>query len=71
MKESLRIPPDFRYREVLLKGRPRHAPTDSFSIRHPSMDPGRRARIFQPFDALKGFREAVSEEESRNAAKEE
>ncbi len=57
------IPPDFRYREVLLKGKPRHDKNDAFSARHPAMDPGQRAKIFAPFDALRGFREAVSEKE--------
>ena len=61
---SMPIPPDFRYRDVLLRGRPRHSPGDSFSIRHPAMDPVRRAKLFQPFDALKGFREAVAEAEA-------
>lgn len=50
---------DFRYRNVLLRGRPRHGKYDAFSIRHPSMDPGRRAKIFAPFDALRGFNAAL------------
>ena len=54
------MPANFRYREVFLKGRPRHDRYDSFRIRHPSMDRGHRAKIFSPFDALKGFNEAVS-----------
>lgn len=48
-----RIPPDFPYRDVLRKGRPKHAPMDPFSIRHPPMPLSRRAKIFSPFDALK------------------
>lgn len=45
----------FRYQSVYEKGRPLHKPTDSFSLKHPSMDLSRRAKIFNPFDALKGF----------------
>ena len=54
------MPPAFRYREIFLRGKPRHAKTDPFRIRHPSMDLGRRAKLFAPFDALKGFGDAVS-----------
>ena len=59
------MPADFRYREVFMKGRPRHERLDAFRIRHPRMDVGRRAKIFAPFDALKGFSEALRAEESR------
>ena len=54
------MPAGFRYREILLKGKPKHDKTDAFRIRHPSMDAGKRAKIFAPFDALKGFNEAVA-----------
>ena len=54
------MPPDFRYRSVFLKGKPRHGEWDPFALRHPAMDRGRRAKIFSPFDALKGFSEAVA-----------
>lgn len=54
------MPPGFRYKEIFLRGKPRHDKTDAFRIRHPSMDAGRRAKIFAPFDALKGFDEAVA-----------
>ena len=50
----------FKYQEVLKRGRPRHYPLDPFSIRHPAMPLSRRAKIFSPFDALKGFSEAVA-----------
>ncbi|MBQ9060404.1 MAG: SOS response-associated peptidase family protein [Firmicutes bacterium] len=50
-----RIPEGFPYRQILLLGRPRHEPWDRFSARHPRMDPGHRAKIFAPFDALRGF----------------
>ena len=57
------MPADFRYREVFLKGKPRHDKYDPFRIRHPRMNRGHRAKIFAPFDALKGFNEAVSAKE--------
>lgn len=54
------MPVDFRYRDVFLKGKPQHDRFDLFRMRHPSMDVGRRAKIFSPFDALKGFNEAIA-----------
>ncbi|MBR3643759.1 MAG: hypothetical protein IKN57_09645 [Parasporobacterium sp.] len=54
------MPAGFRYREVFLKGKPRHDRFDAFRARHPEMSRGKRAKIFAPFDALKGFDEAVS-----------
>ena len=54
------MPVNFRYRDVFLKGKPQHGQYDSFRIRHPGMDIRKRAKIFAPFDALKGFNEAVS-----------
>lgn len=57
------MPADFRYREVFLKGKPQHDRCDPFRIRHPRMNTGHRAKIFAPFDTLKGFNEAVSAKE--------
>ena len=54
------LPSSFRYRNVLEKGKPVHDKNDSFSIRHPAMDLSRRAKIFSPFDALKGFNDELS-----------
>ena len=54
---------NFRYRDVALQGRPTHQPMDNFSIRHPAMPLSRRAKIFSPFDALKGFAEAIASRE--------
>ena len=54
------VPSSFRYRKVLEKGKPVHDKNDSFSIRHPTMDLSRRAKIFNPFDALKGFGDELS-----------
>lgn len=53
------MPAGFKYREVFLKGKPRHDRYDSFRIRHPQMDPGKRAKLFAPFDALRGFDFAI------------
>lgn len=57
------MPADFKYREVFLKGRPQHDKYDDFSIRHPKMAAGKRAKIFAPFDALRGFNFAISRKE--------
>ncbi len=57
---AMDIPPDFKYLDVFLHGKPQHERFDRFSIKHPKMDPGKRAKIFAPFDALRGFSEAVS-----------
>ena len=59
MKDDIKIPSDFKYKDVFLKGRPVHNANDSFSSRHPPMPAERWAKIFNPFDALKGFREAI------------
>ena len=59
-KDNRKIPADFRYRDVYIKGKPRHDGYDSFRVRHPVMDRGRRAKIFAPFDALRGFGDAVA-----------
>ena len=53
------IPAGFKYRDVFLKGKPRHDRYDAFRIRHPQMDVGKRAKIFAPFDALRGFDFAI------------
>ena len=50
----------FRYQKVYDKGKPVHDKYDSFSIKHPPMDLSKRAKIFSPFDALKGFNEELS-----------
>jgi hypothetical protein len=53
----------FRYRKVLEQGKPKHEKNDPFSIRHPAMDLSRRAKIFSPFDALKGFGDELAREQ--------
>ena len=54
------LPPNFRYRHVLEKGKPVHDRSDRFFAKHPPMELAKRAKIFSPFDALKGFSSAVS-----------
>ena len=54
------MPADFKYKSVYLKGKPVHGELDPFSLKHPTMDRGKRAKIFSPYDALKGFSDAVA-----------
>ncbi len=42
------------FEKLMAAGRPEHD-GDAFSLRHPRMDRAKRAKIFQPFDALRGF----------------
>lgn len=56
---AMQMPGDFPYREVFLKGKPQHESQDQFCRRHPRMELGHRAKIFSPFDALKGLHEAA------------
>lgn len=55
-------PISFPYLEAILAGRPVHK-NDSFAARHPQMSPGRRAKIFAPFDALEGFMDSIHSRE--------
>ena len=63
---SMPMPAGFAHADVFLCGRPRHglagkAQTyDSFYRKHPPMETARRAKIFAPFDALRGFGEAIA-----------
>lgn len=57
------MPADFKYYEVLKRGRPYHEKWDSFSLRHPPMAAAHWAKIFSPFDALAGFDERIAEKE--------
>ena len=58
-EEHCPMPENFKYKEVFERGRPRHDADDPFFIRHPRMDLSRRAKLFAPFDALRGFSAAV------------
>ena len=42
---------------------------NSLYIKHPSMDLGRRAKIFSPFDALKGFSDELIKSEQKSEDK--
>ena len=59
------IPADFPYEKILQKGRPQHDGADPFRIRHPKMETGKRAKIFAPFDALRGFSDAIRETQQK------
>ena len=56
---AMAMPLDFKYKNVLQRGRPKHNKYDGFYRKHPPMDRVRWAKIFAPFDALDGFDEAV------------
>ena len=53
------MPADFKYKSVFLHGKTQHGPDDPFRIRHPVMPCSRRAKLFSPFDALRGFDAAI------------
>ena len=57
---AMPMPAGFRYREVFLRGKPAHDRYDAFRVRHPQMPASRRAKIFAPFEALRGFDEALA-----------
>lgn len=57
------MPSGFKYKSVYEKGMPRHYGWDSFRIKHPPMPASRWAKIYAPFDALKGFDEAIEAQE--------
>jgi len=59
----MRIPKDFKYMDILLKGRPTHDKRSEFYAKHPPMPASRWAKIFAPFDALRGFNECIVEQE--------
>jgi len=65
------MPADFRHKELFMAGPPVHQKFDEFWCRHPSMDLNRRAKIFAPFNALKGFSEAISSKEVHYVKKHE
>ena len=57
---DMRMPDGFGHRDAFGRGRPEHDQYDLFSIKHPRMDVGHRAKIFAPFDALRGFGDAIA-----------
>lgn len=54
------MPEDFKYKDTFLLSPPVPELSDSFRLRHPSMDPIHRAKIFSPFAALTGFESAIA-----------
>ena len=58
--DHISFPQDFKYIEVIKRGKPQHQSFDSFSLKHPPMDLSKRAKIFSPFDALKGFSDSIA-----------
>ncbi len=60
---SMPMPATFSHRALFFSGRPCHQKYDDFWRKHPPMDPGRRAKLFLPFSALKGFEECLREKE--------
>ena len=59
------MPKNFKYLNVYLQGKPQHEPFDSFRLKHPSMPLQKRAKIFAPFDALRGFSDAIRETQQK------
>lgn len=71
MIRNMSMPDNFKYKDVIRRGRPHHERWDPFAIEHPPMDPGQWAKIFSPFDALAGFDDRISEKEVLYIAKSE
>ena len=63
------MPAGFPLKDLFLKGRPAHKKYDDFWQKHPPMKPGRRAKIFAPFDALAGFDDAALTRSGKEARK--
>ncbi|MBR1832800.1 MAG: hypothetical protein IJ784_10265 [Ruminiclostridium sp.] len=63
------VPENFKYADVLRHGKPTHERRDIFAVKHPAMPLGKRAKIFSPFDALKGFSDAVEAKEEMYVAR--
>lgn len=61
---EMMMPDGFGYADVFRGGPPTHGASDPFRLRHPAMEKGRRAKIFAPFDALMGFDERISAQET-------
>ncbi len=57
------IPSGFKYKDVFIKGRPQHEEWDDFKLKHPPMPASKWAKIYAPFDALKGFDEEIESQE--------
>ncbi|MDO4990059.1 MAG: hypothetical protein Q4E45_06090 [Eubacteriales bacterium] len=60
---------EVKYKDIIHRERPQHALCDEFSVRHPKMQLGQRAKIFSPFSALRGFEEAIDSKLERYVGK--
>lgn len=60
-----------KYAYAFSRCRPEHGRCDEFSLRHPKMPLGQRAKIFSPFSALRGFEEAIDEKRELYVEREE
>ena len=69
-KRDLNTISEEEYKRLSDYGRPEHN-GDYFSLRHPSMSPSKRAKIFAPFAALKGFDEEIGKKEIQYTVKPE
>ena len=58
---KMACPAGFKYAYVLEYGKPEH--DEYFRMKHPPMPYGKRAKLFAPFAALKGFEEEVRSKE--------
>ena len=54
---------DSEYIQISEKGKPQHTKFDNFYRKHPFMDVGKRAKIFAPFAALRGFDGCILDKE--------
>lgn len=58
-----------KYAYAFSRCRPQHGRCDDFSLRHPQMPLGQRAKLFSPYSALTGFEEAIGEKLQRYVEK--
>ena len=63
MTEMIQVPASFKYKDILFLGRPIHDRHSAFYAQHPPMPASRWAKIYAPFDALRGFNECIAEQE--------
>ncbi len=52
---------EIKYAAAFSRSRPQHGRCDDFSLRHPKMPLGQRAKLFAPYSALVGFEELIGE----------
>ena len=68
--DGMEVPIDFPYLSAIMAGPPKHD-HDEFSVKHPRMERGKRAKIFAPFDALDGYSDAVKSKDIEYMARAE